>query len=437
MKDIKDKQYDKQFLSADVDQLVEKWSPVLEEESAPRIDSYYKKAVTAQMLENQEVDANKQKSLQEAAPTNSTGADIDNFDPVMISMIRRSAPNLIAHDLGAVQPMKGPTSLIFAMKSRYTAQDGTEALYDEADTGFSGAGTHGADSSSLGGVDTTPADGVNDAFGVGSGMSTAAAEALGDGVGADFAEMGFSIERTTVTANSRALKAEYSVEMAQDLQAIHGLSAEKELSNILTTEILSEQNREMIRLINSRARLGANSGAFDLTTAADGRWAVEKWKGMVFQIERECNAISKATRRGRGNRVICSSDVASALVATGMLSHTPNYQANLDVDDTGNLFAGMLNGRIKVYIDPFATVNYITVGYKGSSQYDAGLFYCPYVPLQMFRAVGDSSFQPKIAFKTRYGIVANPFVDQTGEVGAVRTNDYFRIFEVQNILLEG
>ena len=421
---------------ARIDMLVEKWDAVLNNETAGKIESYHKKAVTAQMLENQEVEMSKQ-HLAEAAPANST-TGVANFDPVLISMVRRSAPNLIAHELAAVQPMTGPTGLIFAMRSRYTAQDGDEALgIDEANSAFSGAGTQAEGPSSLGGVDTTPADGVNDAFAVGSGMSTAAAEALGDGVGAGFGEMAFSIESSTVTAKSRALKAEYSVEMAQDLQAVHGLNAETELSAILTQEILAEQNREMIRLINSRARLGATAGAFDLTTDADGRWAVEKWKGLVFQIEREANAIAKATRRGKGNVIVCSSDVASALVATGMLSNTPNYSAPLQVDDAGNLFAGVLNGRTKVFIDPYASVNYVTVGYKGSSQYDAGMFYCPYVPLQMFRAQGENSFQPKIAFKTRYGISANPFVDQTGEVGAVRTNDYYRIFEVQNILLEG
>ncbi len=426
---------------AAVDVLVEKWAPVLDEETSVSITSSYKRMVTAQMLENQEIQAIKERGLNEAAPVNATGASISNYDPVLISMVRRAAPQLIAHDLASVQPMTMPTGLIFAMKAKYTTQGGTEALHDEADTQFSGDqdGTaleaHGADSSSLGGTDTTPADGVNDAFGRGVGMSTAAAEALGDQVGNDFNEMAFSIEKSTVTAKSRALKAEYTTEMAQDLQAVHGLNAETELANILSTEILAEINREMIRTINMHAKLGgtAATGAFDLAADADGRWSVEKWKGMIFQIERDSNEIAKRTRRGKGNVMICSSDVASAMVATGLLSNTPNLNVNLVVDDTGNLFAGMLNNRTKVFIDPYATVNYVTVGYKGVSQYDAGIFYCPYVPLQMHRAVGENSFQPKIAFKTRYGMTANPFVALDG-LGTVRNNDYYRIFEVQNIL---
>ncbi len=427
------------------EKLQEKWAPVLEHAEIPSIKDTYRKAVTAMVLENQEKAMREERGhqnfqLNETA-ANATGSSVDNWDPILISLVRRSMPNLIAYDIAGVQPMSGPTGLIFAMKSRYTAQNGTEALFNEANTGFSGAGTHGADSSSLGGTDTTPADGVNDAFGVGTGMSTAAAEALGT-TGGQFAQMAFSIEKATVTAKSRALKAEYTMELAQDLKAVHGLDAESELANILSAEILAEINREVIRTINVKAKAGAQTsnvataGVFNLSTDADGRWSVEKYKGLLMQIEREANQIAKETRRGKGNFILVSSDVASALVAAGMLDYTPALSTGLNVDDTGNTFAGLLNGRTKVYIDPYATVDYVTVGYRGTSAYDAGLFYCPYVPLTMVRAVGEDSFQPKIGFKTRYGMVANPFVGAAAgdDTGSNRANQYYRIFRVDGLM---
>ena len=425
-------------------QLEEKWSPVLNHESAPAFKDNYRKAVTAVILENQEKalrEERAQNSFLAETAANATGAGVSNWDPVLISLVRRAMPNLIAYDIAGVQPMTGPTGLIFAMKSRYSTQAGTEALFNEADSGFTGTGTQGADSSSLGGVDTTPADTVNDAFGFGTGLSTAAGEALGN-TGDPFPEMAFSIEKSTVTAKTRALKAEYTMELAQDLKAIHGLEAESELANILSTEILAEINREVIRTVNSRAKLGAQTanvttpGTFDLVTDADGRWSVEKFKGLIVQIEREANVIAKETRRGKGNFLLVSSDVATALVAAGMLDYTPALSANLNVDDTGNTFAGVLNGRTKVYIDPYAQTDYVTVGYRGSNPYDAGMFYCPYVPLTMARTIGENDFQPRIGFKTRYGMVANPFVQATpqNDIGAVRQNQYFRIFAVANIL---
>ena len=427
------------------EQLKEKWSPVLEAAEAPAFADNHRAAVTAVLLENTERALAEERGqgqyLSEAAPTTSvSGGGVDNWDPILISLVRRAMPNLIAYDLCGVQPMSGPTGLVFAMKSRYTNMAGTEAMFDEANSAFSGTGTQGGASSSLGGVDAAPADGVDDAFGAGTGMSTAAAEALGDGVGADFNEMSFSIEKTTVTAKSRALKAEYTMELAQDLKAIHGLDAESELANILSTEILAEINREVVRTINSRAILGAQqaeitaNGTFDLAADADGRWSVEKYQGLLVHIQRECNQIAVETRRGKGNFLLVSADVAAVLNAVGMLTDIGAAGAGVSADVTGTTLVGTLAGGIKVYLDPYATDNYVTVGYKGTNAYDAGMFYCPYVPLTMVRAVGENTFQPKIGFKTRYGMVANPYVDNTGETGAVRTNTYYRIFRVANIL---
>ena len=430
------------------DNLVEKWNPVLNEESAGSITDAHKRSVTAALLENTEQALKEERQLTEAAPTNSALGAGSNWDPILISLVRRAAPNMVAYDLAGVQPMSGPTGLIFAMKSRYEGPAGAEALFNEADTRFSGSQAQAAQAASPSGLDVTNA---NDAATIDSdrltalgagGMTTDSAEALGDTTGNAFAEMGFSIEKATVTAKSRALKAEYSLELAQDLKAIHGLDAETELANILSTEILAEMNREVIRTINSQAKSGAQQsnvavrGIFDMSTDADGRWSVEKFKGLMVQIEREANKIAKETRRGKGNVVMCSSDVASALAAAGMLDYTPAISANLNVDDTGNLFAGVLNGRTKVYIDPYATVDYVTVGYKGTNPYDAGVFYCPYVPLTMMRAVGENNFQPKIGFKTRYGMVSNPFVGGTAANGlaAAKSNQYYRIFRVDNIL---
>jgi len=421
--------------------LVEKWGPILEHESFSPIADQHRKQVTASILENteqalrQEGDASvNMSSLLSEAPANATGGSIDNYDPVLISLIRRSMPNLIAYDVAGVQPMTGPTGLIFAMRSRQTSQAGTEVFYNEADTTFSGAGT---DTGDMG--DAVPNTSV---FDTGTGMTTAAGEALGDGNGTNFAEMAFSIEKVTVAAKTRALKAEYTTELAQDLKAVHGLDAETELANILQSEILTEINREVVRTIYATAVGGAtgtaSSGIFDLDVDANGRWSVEKFKGLMFQIEQEANAIAIETRRGKGNIVICSSDVASALQMAGVLDYTPALNSNsLEVDATGNTFAGVLNGRYRVYIDPYAGSNYLVVGYKGSSAFDAGLFYCPYVPLQMVRAVGENSFQPKIGFKTRYGMVSNPFADGTAATtqGALtqNTNKYYRRVRVTNL----
>ena len=431
--------------------LIEKWEPVLGHESAPAIDDHYKKAVTARLLENQEVALQEERAkrsfdISEAA-ANVTGSGIDNFDPVLISLVRRAMPNLIAYDIAGVQPMSGPTGLIFAMKSRYSTQGGTEALFDEADTDFSGTGTHQADPTGLAGVVDADTDGsIADTADVvstfGSGLPTATAEARGTsgGVGAAFAEMAFSIEKSTVTAKSRALKAEYTMELAQDHKAIHGLDAERELANILSAEILAEINREVVRTILTKAKIGAlqsstaTSGIFDVATDSDGRWMAEKFKGLIMQLEREANVIAKETRRGKGNYVIVSSDVASALAASGMMDYSPALSTSLNVDDTGNTFAGVLNGRLKVYIDPYSTVDFACVGYRGSNPYDAGMFYCPYVPLTMVKAVGESDFQPRIGFKTRYGMVTNPFVAADG-VGTDRANPYFRIFRVDDIMV--
>ena len=421
------------------DTLMEKWAPVLEASEAPAFKDAHRKAVTAAVLENTEKALAEERGhsnfqLNEAAPTNATGAGIDNWDPILISLVRRAMPNLIAYDIAGVQPMNGPTGLIFAMRSRYATQAGTEALFNEADTSFSGTGTHAG---------TDPFDTVTPTS-TGGAMTTAAAEALGDGAGPDFNEMAFSIEKATVTAKSRALKAEYTMELAQDLRAVHGLDAESELANILSAEILAEINREVVRTINAKAKLGAQQadltapGVFDLDTDADGRWSAEKYKGLLVQIMREANVIARETRRGKGNFIMVSSDVAAALAATGMLDYTPALAGNagLSIDDTGTTFAGTISGGVKVYIDPYATVNYVNVGYKGTSAYDAGLFYCPYVPLTMVRAVGENNFQPKIGFKTRYGMVANPFVGASAgnDTGVDRQNQYYRIFKVDNIL---
>jgi len=435
------------------DRLVEKWSPVLNEESAGNIGDAHKRAVTAVVLENTEKAIREQgeqaSMMTEDAAANNTSVAA-NWNPVLISLVRRAMPNMMAYDVCGVQPMSGPTGLIFAMKSKYKttragATANAEALFQEAVSGFSGdsAGTQGADGSGLSGLAAVDSAGAIPTFG--GGMTTANAEGLGtEGTGPNtaFAEMGFTIEKATVTAKSRALKAEYTLELAQDLKAIHGLDAETELANILSTEILAEINREVIRTINSRAKTGfttANAtkqGIFDLSTDADGRWSAEKFKGLVVQLDREANQIAKDTRRGKGNIVICSSDVATALSASGMLDYTPAMNTALNVDDTGNTFAGTLNGRMKVYIDPYATADYITVGYKGTNAYDAGIFYCPYVPLTMVRAVGENDFQPRIGFKTRYGMVANPFVGSTpgDDIGSARANQYYRIFRVDNIL---
>ena len=435
--------------------LVEKWQPILEHDDLTPIADTHKRAVTAQLLENTEIALREgstyssQSLLSEAqhTPTNATGADVDNYDPVLISLVRRAMPNLVAYDMCGVQPMSGPTGLIFAMRSKYTNQSNsaTEAFYNEADTAFS---TVAAGANTLGDkhVGSVPGSANNAEAGVynfADGMETNQAEALGNASNVAFPEMAFSIEKVSVTAGSRALKAEYTMELAQDLRAIHGLDAETELANILSTEILAEINREIIRTINVVAKQGATtdtttSGTFDLDTDSNGRWSVEKFKGLMFQIERDANQIAKDTRRGKGNVLITSSDVASALQMAGVLDYTPALNSNnLQVDDTGNTFAGVLNGRYRVYIDPYTTGNYYTLGYKGSSAFDAGIFYCPYVPLQMVRAVGENTFQPKIGFKTRYGVVANPFAEGTAYGNGALTKDsnvYYRRVLVNNIM---
>ena len=424
------------YLSED---LQKKWGPVLEHEDLPKIKDNYRKAVTAVLLENQEIAMRESAgqeggmfgNISEAAHANNMGdGEINYVDPVLISLVRRAMPNLIAYDVCGVQPMNGPTGLIFAMRSRYTSQEGTEALVDEANTAFTGTGTHGTQTGAM--QATT-----------GTGMTTAAAEDV------TFPEMAFNIDKVTVTAKSRALKAEYTMELAQDLKAVHGLDAETELSNILSSEILAEINREVLRTIYTNAKTGAAhnttaAGTFDLDTDSNGRWSVEKFKGLMFQIEREANFIAKDTRRGKGNILITSSDVASALAMAGQLSQ-PDMGNNLNVDDTGATMVGTLNGRFKVYVDPYApsaATNYFTVGYKGSSAYDAGLFYCPYVPLQMVRAVGENSFQPKIGFKTRYGLVSNPFANDTSSANngagdgslTANANRYYRHVIVANLM---
>ena len=454
-----------------------KWQPVLDHPDLPKIGDSYKRAVTSVVLENQEKSLKEDAQfMSEAAPANATGSSIQNWNPILISLVRRAMPNLIAYDICGVQPMSGPTGLIFAMRSRFSSQSGTEALFNEADSDFSGRNAAGSSTNT--GFSQTAQSGENPAvlndapipgagpnYTTGTGMTTAAAEALGDASGNAFAEMAFSIEKSTVTAKSRALKAEYTMELAQDLKAIHGLDAETELSNILSAEILAEINREVVRSVYRGAEVGAadndnsdaainttTAGIFDLDTDSNGRWSVERFKGLMFQVERDANTIAQRTRRGKGNIIICSSDVASALQMAGVLDYTPALNNNLNVDDTGNTFAGVLNGKYKVYIDPYAAnlasnaspaKQYYVVGYKGTSPYDAGIFYCPYVPLQMVRAVGQDSFQPKIGFKTRYGLVANPFagsdVTGTGSITAdgltaLSSNRYYRRVQVANIM---
>ena len=444
------------------EELQKKWHPVLEHPELDSIKDPYKKAVTAVILENQQQamaqDRQQLNELSDTGPTNVAGG-VQNFDPILISLVRRSLPNLIAYDVAGVQPMTGPTGLIFAMRARYTGQGSgnAEAFYNEANTIFTGQSSANAVNgfNNYGFTGTATTDQSNNAvssftanaFTTGTGIPTASAELLGSDNGNAFAQMAFSIEKVTVTAQSRALKAEYSLELAQDLKAIHGLDAETELSNILSTEILAEINREVIRTIYLSAVTGAQYGTvtqgyFDLDTDSNGRWSVERFKGLIFQIERDANVIAKQTRRGKGNVLIVSSDVASAMAMAGVLTYTPALQADLQVDDTGNTFAGMLHGRIKVYIDPYfggytANQELVTVGYKGSSPYDAGLFYCPYVPLQMVRAVDQFTFQPKIGFKTRYGMVANPFAQGLTQGNGIinpRTNVYYRIFGVKNLM---
>ena len=437
--------------------LQEKWQPVLNHPDLPEIKDNYRKAVTSIILENQEKAMKEDAAfLSEAAPTNSTGSGINNYDPILISLVRRAMPNLIAYDVCSVQPMTGPTGLIFAMKSRFSTQGGTEALFNEPDAGFSNDDAAG-DLNSTAMTGSNPAvlndssagtyltGGADYGSTTGGGMTTAEGEALGDAAANSFAEMAFSIEKSTVTAKSRALKAEYTMELAQDLKAIHGLDAETELSNILSSEILAEINREVIRTIYVSAKKGASintttAGIFDLDTDSNGRWSVEKFKGLMFQIERDANVIAQETRRGKGNMIITSSDVASALQMAGVLDYAPALNNNLQVDDTGNTFAGVLNGRYKVYIDPYAANNaakqYYVVGYKGTSPYDAGIFYCPYVPLQMVRAVGENTFQPKIGFKTRYGVAQNPFAtgDATDIIAGQNDNTYYRRVQVANLM---
>ena len=455
------------------EQLQEKWAPILDYQGLDGIRDSHRRMVTAILLENQERTLREEREFLYETPTVNTQSSTGNpgfsgsasspvagFDPVLISLIRRAMPNLVAYDLAGVQPMNGPTGLIFAMRSKYKTQGGTEALFNEPDSAFSGqdSGFNNITGWTDGavGLGTTSQQGTNPGllnpqsgqtattYNVGQAMRTDDAENLG--TSEQFNEMAFSIEKITVTAKSRALKAEYSLELAQDLKAIHGLNAEAELANLLSTEILAEINREVIRTIYGVAESGAQAnvataGTFDLDVDSNGRWSVEKFKGLIFQIERDANAIAQRTRRGKGNMILCSADVASALTMAGVLDYTPALNANLNVDDTGNTFAGVLQGKYKVYIDPFAAnvsaTQYYVVGYKGSSPYDAGLFYCPYVPLQMVRAVGENTFQPKIGFKTRYGIVANPFAEGT-DVGAGRllrnSNRYYRRVKVQNLM---
>jgi len=435
------------------EEIQKKWGPVLEHPDLPSIKDSHKRSTIAQLLENTEAAMREagqyapQSLLETNGPSTNLAGGALNYDPVLISLVRRAMPNLIAYDICGVQPMTGPTGLIFALRPQYTSQSGNDAFYNEANTGHT---TINAGNSSLGqsgnNVGTVPAA-TNAAYNFAAGMSTAQAEMLGTTSNAEFAQMAFSIDKVTVTAKSRALKAEYSIELAQDLKAIHGLDAETELSSILSAEILAEINREVVRTIGLTASSGAtdttSAGTFDLDVDSNGRWSVEKFKGLMFQIERESNAIAKATRRGKGNIIICSSDVASALQMAGVLDYTPALNSNnLQVDDTGNTFAGVLNGRTRVYIDPYAGGNYVVCGYKGSSAFDAGVFYCPYVPLQMVRAVGQDSFQPKIGFKTRYGMVANPFskgaIDAaaatTGGDLVANTNVFYRRFLVSNII---
>ena len=458
--------------------LAEKWAPLLDYDGLDPIKDNHRRMVTAVLLENQEQTMREEREFLSEQPTVTTGSSgataagpVAGFDPVLISLIRRSMPNLVAYDLAGVQPMSGPTGLIFAMRSRFTSQSGAEALFNEPDTAFSAQHPDGGNDVSAGytqnegsltggavGFGTTggtqqtnpaalnPESGQNhNTYVTGRGMDTEDSEALGTS-GNEFNEMAFSIEKVTVTAKSRALKAEYSLELAQDLKAIHGLNAEAELANILSTEILAEINREVIRTIYKVSEAGAQvnvaqQGVFDLDIDSNGRWSVEKFKGLIFQIERDANRIAQRTRRGKGNMILCSADVASALTMAGVLDYTPALNANLNVDDTGNTFAGVLAGKYRVYIDPYsansAALQYYVVGYKGTSPYDAGLFYCPYVPLQMVRAVGQDTFQPKIGFKTRYGMVANPFAEGTTFGGGrlkANSNRYYQRVTVKNLM---
>ena len=444
--------------------LQEKWQPVLEHPDLPKIEDSYKRAVTTLILENQEQALKEDRGfLSEAAPVNAmSGGQMDTWDPILISLVRRAMPNLIAYDVCGVQPMTGPTGLIFAMRSSFLSQDGAEALVDEALPGGTGKSNQNAAGTTsgpgdVGSTETNPAV-LNDSPSAGTytsatGMTTAQAEALGDSSTNAFAQMAFSIEKSTVTAVSRALKAEYTMELAQDLKAIHGLDAETELANILSSEILAEINREVVRSLYVTAVKGAQvntttAGIFDLDTDSNGRWSVEKFKGLMFAIERDANAVGQQTRRGKGNMLIVSADVASALNMAGVLDYTPALNNNLNVDDTSTTFAGVMNGRFKVYVDPYsanaAASQYYVVGYKGTSPYDAGFFYCPYVPLQMVRAVGENTFQPKIGFKTRYGLAANPFAAK-GAVAAgdtvnsdasldANTNAWYRRVKVTNLM---
>ena len=445
--------------------LQEKWQPVLEHPDLPKIEDSYKRAVTSVILENQERAISEERGALNEAFGDGQGtvagdpggfsATAANWDPILISLVRRAMPNLVAYDICGVQPMTGPTGLIFAMKARYvddsSAVARTEALFNEADTDFSGSGTHaGTDPFASSSANTA----IQTGYTTGAGDTTATAEK-----DSSIAEMSFTIEKATVTAKSRALKAEYTIELAQDLKAIHGLDAEGELANILSAEILAEINREVVRTVNDQAKIeGVASesnltgtsvnGQFNLDVDSSGRWSVEKFKGLMYHIERNANVIARQTRRGKGNFILCSSDVASALAMAGVLDYAPALSTSLAVDDTGNTFAGVLNGSMKVYIDPYyasasqrptgvtAGEGYCTVGYRGSNPFDAGLFYCPYVPLQMVRAVGENTFQPKVAFKTRYGMVSNPFVGSTPANGlaATSTNSYYRSFEVLNLL---
>lgn len=425
--------------------LTKKWAPILDHADLPSIKDEHRRQVTAVLLENQERSQHEERhALFENAPANSGGlgiamgqaggnAQMAGFDPVLISLVRRAAPAMIAYDMMGVQPMTQPTGLIFAMKSRYTSQNGPEALFNEADTDFSGTGTHAGAPNAAGAT-------------TGTGRTAASAEALGTPGNDPFNQMAFSIERTSVTARSRALRAEYSVELAQDLRSVHGLDAEAELSKILSDEILAEINREVVRTVYRIARPGAQIGTatpgiFDLDVDSNGRWSVEKFKGLLFQIEREANAIYQETRRGRGNFIVCSADVASALAMAGVLDHAPALSTNLTVDEASNTFAGVLNGKYKVYVDPFAAnqtaEQFLLVGYKGTSAFDAGAFYCPYVPLQLFKAMDPVTFQPRLAFRTRYGMVANPFSQGGGQVTGdlvTNANVYYRKISVRNIL---
>ena len=448
------------YLSEDIQK---KWEPVLNHEDLTPIKDTHKKAVTACILENMEIGLKNGQVqavgslLSEAAPTNATGSNISTYDPILISLVRRSMPNLIAYDVCGVQPMTGPTGLIFAMRSRYNSQSGTETFYNEVDTGQTGRGAANASAVSAGYTANTDVGGQAFNVGTAPGVSNNAGgntynfagslkTSLGEGLGSNstaiFPEMAFSIEKVSVTAGERALKAEYSMELAQDLKAIHGLDAETELSNILSSELLAEINREVIRTIYITAKQGATSGTttagiFDLDTDSNGRWSVEKYKGLMMQIEFEANKIAKETRRGKGNVIICSSDVAAALTMAGVLDYSSALRDTLQVDDTGNTFAGILNGRYKVYVDPYAGANFIVIGFKGANAMDAGIFYCPYIPLQMVRAVDPNTFQPKIGFKTRYGMVANPFAEGTNQgLGrlAQDSNVYYRRLLVNNLL---